>query len=45
MEGCKANKCKKTFGLIYNGNLVGGWNDFERCSKKVYKDGFTTFHK
>lgn len=40
MEGCKANKCKKTVGLIYNGNLVEGWNDFERCSKKVYKDGF-----
>ena len=40
MEGCKANKCVKVSGLIYKGNIVNGWNGFERCSKKVYKDGF-----
>lgn len=40
MESCKANKCVKISGLIYNGNLVNGWYGFERCSKKVYKDGF-----
>jgi len=40
MESCKANKCVKISGLIYNGNVVNGWNGFKRCSKKVYKEGF-----
>ena len=36
MESCKANKCKKNPQLIsYN-----KWNDFEKCSKPVFKDGF-----
>ena len=44
MDTCKANKCVKTEGLVYNGKVLpinrGGYNDFVRCSKKVYKDGF-----
>ena len=37
MDGCKARKC------ITNPDLSGTlekWNDFVRCSKKIYNDGF-----
>ena len=37
MDGSKARKC------ITNPDLSGTlekWNDFVRCSKKIYKDGF-----
>lgn len=36
METCKANKCKKNSQLKSHNK----WNDFERCSKPVFKDGF-----
>lgn len=36
MESCKANKCKKNSQLKSHNK----WNDFERCSKPVFKDGF-----
>tara|TARA_B100000900_G_scaffold388814_1_gene381175 strand:+ start:121 stop:537 length:417 start_codon:yes stop_codon:yes gene_type:complete len=40
METCKANKCIKVSGVVYKGKQINGWYGFERCSKKVYKDGF-----
>ena len=36
MDSCKANKYKKNPQL----NSWSEWNDFERCSKPVFKDGF-----
>ena len=39
MDTCKANKCTTNSSLIYKG-MRSKWNDFERCSKPVFKDGF-----
>ena len=33
--GCKARICIRNKKLIYR-----GWNDFEKCNKKEYEDGF-----
>tara|TARA_B100001094_G_C17671391_1_gene548949 strand:- start:167 stop:580 length:414 start_codon:yes stop_codon:yes gene_type:complete len=41
METCKARVCKKT--KKFN-NILEGWNDFKRCNKKCYKDGFCEYH-
>jgi len=41
MDTCKANKCAKNRNLSYDGvSVYRVWNDFKRCSHKVYKDGF-----
>lgn len=37
MESCKANKCIRNPEIK---SQVSKWNDFERCSKIVFKDGF-----
>jgi len=39
MDTCKANQCITDKSLIYQGRNVRN-NDFARCSKKVFKDGF-----
>jgi len=46
MGGCKARKCienkDKEMKKDSDGKKIDGsqWNDFKRCNKKVYKDGF-----
>ena len=46
MGGCKATKCienkDKEMKKDSDGKKIDGsqWNDFKRCNKKVYKDGF-----
>jgi len=41
MNTCKANSCVRNKNLVYPKNVrLSVWNDFERCNKKVYKDGF-----
>jgi len=41
MNKCKANRCIRNKNLVYPKNVkFCAWNDFERCNKKVYKDGF-----
>lgn len=41
MDRCKANSCVRNKNLVYPKIVRGSvWNDFERCNKKVYKDGF-----
>ena len=46
MGGCKARKCienkDKEMKKDSDGKEIDGsqWNDFKRCNKKVYKDGF-----
>jgi len=46
MSGCKARKCienkDKEMKKDSDGTKIDGsqWNDFKRCNKKVYKDGF-----
>ena len=41
MNRCKANRCIRNKNLVYPKNVkFCAWNDFERCNKKVYKDGF-----
>ena len=41
MNTCKANACVRNKKLFYPKNVrLSVWNDFERCNKKVYKDGF-----
>ena len=41
MNRCKANRCIRNKNLVYPKIVRGSvWNDFERCSKPVFKDGF-----
>uniref|UniRef100_A0A6C0CFE2 Uncharacterized protein n=1 Tax=viral metagenome TaxID=1070528 RepID=A0A6C0CFE2_9ZZZZ len=41
MNTCKANACVRNKNLVYPKNVrLRVWNDFERCNKNVYKDGF-----
>tara|TARA_B100000579_G_C22760024_1_gene818495 strand:+ start:875 stop:1297 length:423 start_codon:yes stop_codon:yes gene_type:complete len=40
MDTCKANKCIRNKDISYDGVGRCQYNDFKRCSKKVYKDGF-----
>jgi len=41
MNTCKANACVRNKNLIYPKNVrLRVWNDFVRCNKKVYNDGF-----
>ncbi len=41
MDKCKANRCIRNKNIVYPKIVRGSvWNDFERCNKKVYKDGF-----
>ena len=46
MSGCKARKCIENKNIEMkrgsDGKKINGsqWNDFRRCNKKVYKDGF-----
>ena len=37
METCKARKCFRNKDLNHK---MKGWNDFKRCDKKVFQDGF-----
>ena len=39
METCKANQCIKNNSLFHEGQL-SPWNDFEKCSKPIFKEGF-----
>ena len=41
METCKARNCRRN--KEFN-NILKGWNDFQRCKKKCYKDGFCKRH-
>ena len=41
MNTCKANKCTRNKNLIYPKNVrLSVWNDYVRCNKKIYNDGF-----
>ena len=46
MDGCKARKCIENKNIEMkkgsDGTKINGsqWNDFKRCNKKIYKDGF-----
>ena len=41
MNTCRANKCVTNTTLIYEGvSKYKRWNDFKKCGKKEYKDGF-----
>ena len=44
MTACKARVCIKNANF---NNTLKGWNDFKRCNKKIYQDGFcrTCFNK
>ena len=37
METCKARKCFRNKDLNHK---MKGWNDFKRCDKKLFQDGF-----
>ncbi len=40
MSGCKARKCIRNNDINRITMTGTVWNDFQRCNKKVYKDGF-----
>ena len=40
MDACIARKCFQNADLKQYSIRGGKWNDFKRCSFKVYKDGF-----
>ena len=39
MSGCKARKCIRNNDINRITMTGTVWNDFQRCNKKVYKDG------
>lgn len=40
MEGCKARSCIKNPSLKYKRIKGGVWNDFKRCNRPIFHDGF-----
>lgn len=40
MDGCKARICIRNKTLKYKKIKGAKWNDFKRCNKPIYQDGF-----